>query len=278
MDVRTEFARLWRSPIPGIELFEAHLVDHQFGKHFHDAYTIGLNQSGRGQCLYQKKSHYHHPGSFNFINPGEVHTGAAASANGWAFRNIYITGAAVQQILTQLGWKEQNHLPVFSSIVVEDPTLHIPFYQLFHALFYTPTDPLAQQSYLLHFFAQLFSRHIQSPNQLNAPKAESTAVSQTRTYLEARCTEPVSINELAKLVNLNPYYLIRCFSREMGLPPHSYKKHWQLLQAKQALHQGESLAAIALQHGFYDQSHFTHTFKRAFGLTPGRYRKVNFIQ
>jgi AraC family transcriptional regulator len=35
-----------------------------------------------------------------------------------------------------------------------------------------------------------------------------------------------------------------------------------------------TLAEIALQVGFADQSHFTRVFKRLTGLTPGEYRQT----
>jgi AraC-like DNA-binding protein len=35
-----------------------------------------------------------------------------------------------------------------------------------------------------------------------------------------------------------------------------------------------TIADIAAQAGFYDQSHFTRTFKRKFGLTPQEYRRA----
>ena len=40
-----EPAQLWKSSVLGIELFEARLLTHKFGKHIHDAYTIGLNET-----------------------------------------------------------------------------------------------------------------------------------------------------------------------------------------------------------------------------------------
>jgi len=171
-----------------------------------------------------------------------------------------------------------NQLPCFSEIVVDDPLLISAFHQLFSAMKVKTSSILEQQTYLLYFVSQLFFKHTHTQNQCIPPKPEPRAISQAREYVEAHCTESFSIHELAKIVNLNPYYLIRCFHQQVGLPPHSYKKHCQLLQAKQALLKGESLLAIALQFGFYDQSHFTRTFKQTFGLTPGQYQKVNFIQ
>ncbi|CAN5631628.1 AraC family transcriptional regulator [soil metagenome] len=275
MGTHAEFAQLWTVATPGIELFRAQLFQHKLGKHFHDAYVIGLNESGQGQCLHQQKTHCHYPGSFNLIDPGEVHTGEAASANGWGFRNIYISIPLVRHVLTQLDWP--SHLPHFPDIVVNDPSLHAPFYRLFRVLNESPSS-LEQQSLLLMFLSRLFSRHAQLKCCHREPKAEIRAVSVACDYLREHCTSAVSIEDLANLVDLNPYYLVRCFRQQVGISPHRYKQHWQLLAAKKALHSQQSLAAIALEHGFYDQSHFNRVFKQTFALPPGAYRKVNSVQ
>ena len=37
------------------------------------------------------------------------------------------------------------------------------------------------------------------------------------------------------------------------------------------LSEGRHIAGVALDTGFFDQSHFTHSFKRLMGITPGDY-------
>ncbi|MGB3294634.1 MAG: AraC family transcriptional regulator [Phormidesmis sp.] len=276
MSSHVDAAQLWDAPISGIELFTAQLFQHRLGKHFHNAYAIGLNEGGQGRCLHQQATHYHAPGSFNCIDPYEVHTGEPASEDGWAFRTIYISLPAIKQALAQLGWSEQK-LPHFPKIVVNDPSLRSHYRDLFQVLSKSPSQ-LTQQSLLLQFLSRLFSKHAQLLPRQRGAKPESKAVALIRDYLEAHCVENVSVDDLAKLTGLNPYYLIRCFCQQVGVPPHRYKQHWQLLAAKQALHSEKPLAGIAVEYGFYDQSHFSRAFKQTFALPPGAYRKVNFIQ
>ena len=263
--------------MPGVELFEARLHRHRFGKHFHEAYTIGLNESGQGCCQHRGETHVHSPGSFNLINPGDIHTGQVASDGGWGFRNIYIDFSVIDQIVAQLDWPGQK-IPYFKEPVLKATVLRPVFYQLFQALA-SSDSRLTQQSLLLVFLSQLFQLNGEKGRQTRPEKPESTAVVRVRSYLQANYAANISLDDLACLVNLSPYYLIRCFRRQVGCAPHQYQRHWQLVRVKQVLsNSNDSLAEIATTHGFYDQSHLNRAFKQTYGVTPGQYRKGNSVQ
>lgn len=270
-----EFAQLWESVIPGIELYRANLARHRFGKHFHESYTIGVNLSGQGNFQHQGQTYIAYPGSFHLINPGTVHTGEVPPQMHWNFYDLYLSLPIVEAVLTQLEW--QSPPPAFREPVVTDRSLQILFHRLFHALS-QPASLLEQQSLLLEALSQLFLRHADRRDRLCIPRPESKAVSQVRAYLEAHYAESLSIDTLANLVGLSPFYLIRSFQQQVGLPPHAYQRQWQILQAKRSLRSRKPLAEIALEHGFYDQSHLNRSFKQVFGITPGQYRKSNFVQ
>ena len=276
MQPQTESTRLWESSLPGIELFKAQLFHHRFSKHFHNVYTIGLNETGQGCCQHGGKNRVLMPGSFNLINPGDMHTGQVASPEGWTFRNLYISLSVIQQTLTQLEWAGAR-IPYFHLPVVQQPTLRPIFYRLFRALDNWGSQ-LAQQSLLLALVSQLFCHPTKSCLNLKVAKSESKAVAAVKAYLEVHYAQPVSLNDLAQLVNLSPYYLIRCFRQQVGCAPHQYQRHWQLLCVKQALRMPVPLSTVAVDHGFYDQSHLNRAFKQTFGVTPGQYQKVNSVQ
>ncbi len=291
MTGNSEFIQLRDSSIQGLELFEARLVRHRFGRHFHDAYTIGLNEGGLGRCLHGSICHSHRPGLFNCINPGEVHTGEAVSDQGWKFRNLYISQSVARYYLSELGYPTNRELPCFPHIAVEDASSRRLFERLFSVLEKSDSERseglpakqseslLEQQSLLLHFFSHFFTKHTQLPDICDRKRIETRSIAQVRAYIEAHCIDNFSIQDLASLVNLNPYYLVRCFSQQVGTSPHQYKLHWQLERAKQAiLTEDIVIAQVAANCGFYDQSHLNRAFKRALGVSPGRYREVNFVQ
>ncbi|MEM6256087.1 MAG: AraC family transcriptional regulator [Cyanobacteria bacterium P01_D01_bin.156] len=273
----SDLAKLWKPNLSGIELFEARLHRHRFGKHFHEAYTIGFNESGQGYSRHQGVNQVLIPGNFNLINPGEMHTGQVASPDGWTFRNIYIELPLMEQAIEQLEWLGKGQ-PYFNAPIFNHRSLASLFYSLFESLA-SSTDLLKQQSLLLELLSQLFQVNGEKSFSLRPAKSESRTVMQVRTYLEEYYSKIISLDELAQLVNLSPYYLIRCFRQQIGCAPHQYQRHCQLLQVKQALQrQEESLAAIATTHGFYDQSHLNRAFKQTYGVTPGNYQKDNSVQ
>jgi AraC-like DNA-binding protein len=63
----------------------------------------------------------------------------------------------------------------------------------------------------------------------------------------------------------------RVFKDGVGLTPHAYQDQLRVRLAKQLLAQQAPIAQAAVEAGFYDQAHLTRHFKRAVGITPGRY-------
>jgi len=88
-------------------------------------------------------------------------------------------------------------------------------------------------------------------------------------YLEAHMTQDISLDEMAKLVGLSQSQFARSFKISAGMPPYKWSLDARIKRAQELLlHGKESIALIAIQTGFADQSHFTKTFRRATGATP----------
>lgn len=88
-------------------------------------------------------------------------------------------------------------------------------------------------------------------------------------YIQTYLDSPLSLAELAAVVDMSPYYFARCFKRTFGVSPHQYVLRARVESAKTILLTEEhALAELAARLGFADQSHFIRQFKRLTGMTP----------
>jgi AraC family transcriptional regulator len=81
--------------------------------------------------------------------------------------------------------------------------------------------------------------------------------------------------DLAAEAGVHPVHLARVFRAQEKQTPGEYVQRLRIRAACQLLRDREmSLAGVAADCGFADQSHFTRTFKQAIGSTPGRFRQM----
>jgi AraC-like DNA-binding protein len=113
---------------------------------------------------------------------------------------------------------------------------------------------------------------------LPARRRQQDMVEATKITLAAQPGEPWSLATLARRVHGSPFYLARTFRRLAGMPLHRYHLQTRLAAALvEVLDSSRDLSAIALDLGFSSHSHFTATFRKAFGATPATLRKQGKI-
>jgi AraC family transcriptional regulator len=95
-----------------------------------------------------------------------------------------------------------------------------------------------------------------------------------RDILHARYTQPPGVVQVADEVGVHPLHLARVFRRTYGCSVGEYVRRLRVeFACRELTRGGRSLAAIALEAGFCDQSQFCHTFKRHVGITPSQFRR-----
>jgi AraC family transcriptional regulator len=93
-------------------------------------------------------------------------------------------------------------------------------------------------------------------------------------YIEEHIDRNISLAELAELAQLSVFHFSQRFRAEFGCPPYAYVIRRRLEHAKHQLRRSDApLKVVAASCGFSDQSHMTRLFRRAFGVTPGQYRR-----
>jgi AraC-like DNA-binding protein len=106
-----------------------------------------------------------------------------------------------------------------------------------------------------------------------SPGKEPRAVRRLREHIESHYAEAVTLADLASLVSLSKFHMLRVFRASVGLPPHAFLTRVRILHAQALIRAGVSLTRVALDTGFSDQSHLIRHFKRALGVTPGAYAR-----
>ncbi len=96
-----------------------------------------------------------------------------------------------------------------------------------------------------------------------------------RQFLQAHFCDSFTVDDLARVVGAHPAHLARSFRRHYGCSIGEYTRRLRIDYACRELSASDAaLAEIALSAGFYDQGHFSRTFKRLTGTTPARFRSM----
>jgi AraC-like DNA-binding protein len=109
-------------------------------------------------------------------------------------------------------------------------------------------------------------------------RSQRALVRRVRAYLDENAATDISLTDLAQMVNASAYYLNRVFRADVGIPPHAYQTQVRIERARELLARGMPVHRVAVELGFYDQSHFTNQFKRLLGYTPSTYRERKILQ
>jgi|MGYP003700568337 AraC family transcriptional regulator len=93
--------------------------------------------------------------------------------------------------------------------------------------------------------------------------------------LESVGLNEINITDRAKHAGIHPVHASRQFRRHFGLSITEHARLHSVRRAVALIAQGKkSLKDIAVQAGFYDQSHMNRMFNRVTGRTPQSFRKL----
>ena len=83
-----------------------------------------------------------------------------------------------------------------------------------------------------------------------------------------------TLAEIAAELRCSPVYLTQVFQQVEGLPLYRYQLRLRLARALDLLPQYDDLTTLALDLGFSSHSHFSATFRAAYGRSPSEFRQA----
>jgi AraC family transcriptional regulator len=100
-------------------------------------------------------------------------------------------------------------------------------------------------------------------------------IRRTKEFVQARLTTRLRLADIGRAVEASPAYLTDVFRRVEGIPLHRYVTRLRLGRALTELPQTADLTALALDLGFSSHSHFSASFRRAYGCSPSEFRNAS---
>ena len=254
----------------GVELFEASFERHVYERHIHETYAIGVTLYGVQRFWCRGATRDSTPGHVMAIAPGDAHDGESGSAGGYGYRMLYVPLQTLRDIVQDA--LERPAPEIYADTpLVRDSTLSQQWDTTWKAMA-SPQSTLAGDE-LLHQSVMTLAARYSGLHRLPRVAVNAPGLKKVRDYLHERVEGAVRVRDLAAIASMSRFQLTRQFQQAFGLPLHAYHLHVRLEEAKRRLRSGASIACVAADLGFADQSHFHRRFKRWFGVTPNEWRQ-----
>lgn len=258
--------RIFRqTPAPGIERAQVRLRGLGYTPHRHDTYAIGITTSGVQVFNYRGVRQVCLPGEVHVLHPDELHDGGPGTPEGFSYRILYLAPELVRAVLGG------GPLPFVSRAVQPVTPALLPLLS-----FLAPgdsLDELARDTLVTAASDLLLALGDRSPGRA-FQAVDRLAMERVRAYLTAHAGGQVRSRDLEAIAGADRYSIARQFRAAFGTSPDRYRAQRRLQGARAAIERGESLAGVAADAGFADQSHLTRQFKQAYGLTPARWARL----
>jgi AraC-like DNA-binding protein len=261
--------RVVSSPWPGVFGTDIDSA-RQYDRHWHTTFGFGLMERGAHRSMSGRGIVDAQAGEVITTNPGEVHDGRPLGSMARRWRMVYLDPAVMASMA---GEPETPGVDVrLTRPVIQDTTLLPPLRRLMRRLerwsaarHPSPAAALGCEEALVRACGLLLSRHSTATPTVDA----RGDVARVRERLADDLVSTPSLSELAAIVGLSRYQLLRRFEQVYGMTPFEWQRQVRSERARVLIGTGSSLADVATDCGFADQSHMTRAFVGHFGFTPG---------
>ncbi len=264
----SEISIIRQSAFDGIELKSATFINKSFPVHFHHDWSFVLMEEGSELTTVHDKTFQLHANTL-IITPSYVpHCGAGNLNAYWKYKALYLNNDVVKYLLQsiQLDYTEISEIPYLISYDVN-------LIRQFKSLDQIIRNNHSTEDILSYIFLELVKAYIELPGEPKFDKIQIDYLDELKLEIRKNFKDKLSLGGLSKKFRTNKFNILRQFRKYTGLTPHEYMMALRIEYAKDQIVTQNTLVDIAYAVGFYDQSHFSHYFKKYVGVSPSDYQK-----
>lgn len=250
-----------------------------YAPHSHATLSIGAVDGGHSVFRRDGQQQHLSRGDVVLIPADEIHSCNPEEDGRWSYQMLYLDPVWADSLVGEMGALDAvvlNRLPED----ISPQRIHARLSRLNQRLFGVAEDEDKAEALVL-FVGDLFGSG-KARRFARDAKPDVVRLTRVKQMISARCTESLTLADLAHEAQMSRYHFVRLFRRQVGMTPHAWQLDQRIVRARGLLDQDLPLADIALQLGFADQSHFQRAFKQRVAASPGEYqnalRSRNFVQ
>lgn len=228
-------------------------------------YSIEYVYSGECVIQHNKEIFTAKAGDFFILHPYNYHHYYSNPKNPCKkiFICIEVGNKLVRHLVNDYNLTNITHLPGFNN-----PT---SWEQCFDAFKNNRRD--SSKLFYMTIHSILFDAASKIANTVNN---DVSSLKLLKDYLERNITHRVTIEDCCQIAGMNKARLYSSFRQVFGMTPLTYIIQLKIDAAKTILEKTNiSISEIADTFDFYDQYHFSKTFKKHTGISPNEYRRLN---
>lgn len=270
-----EIANIYKlNSFDNMELLSATYIKQKFPTHSHDTFCIGILEEGSQILSFSNNNLVVPSNSVILINPNEAHANYALDKNGWKYKMMYVNSDILKYVSSLYGKSKYTNIH-FEHYILQDNFVFSrikSFFDLHEGKSYENLEQELRKilSHLIFYYATDIKKQEQiSQHYTNDLKY----------FLNEKFDTKIKLDDISSTLGISKFKAIRAFKKSTGMTPFSYVLQKRVEKAKKLISQNVKLSHVALESGFYDQSHFSKYFKNYVGVTPISYlQSCNILQ
>ncbi|MBC3796127.1 AraC family transcriptional regulator [Acetobacterium tundrae] len=253
-----------------IEAYNLSGIIQKFPNHFHEYYVIGFVEGGSRHLWCKNREYDVATGDLLLFNPRDNHFCAPINGEILDYRAINIKPEIMSKVVKEITGKD--YTPYFTQNVVCQSDITLFVRDFYNAII--RRAPKLEKEEVLFFLLEQVLQEYAAPFEGIDISEPNQQIKMLCTYMENHFAENITLDDLLEMTNFGKSYLLRSFTKQVGVSPYRYLQTVRLDRVKNLLEQGIAPIDAAYMAGFSDQSHFTNFFKEFIGLTPKQYQRI----